>query len=44
MIISILYKVARKLLSVSGVLLRRDTDKDAECSYSGMRMWSCVVR
>ncbi|MFF3878289.1 integrase core domain-containing protein [Streptomyces sp. NPDC001978] len=30
MIILILYKVARKLLSVSGVLLRRDTAKDAE--------------
>ncbi len=25
-----LYKVARRLLSVPGVLLRRDTDKEAE--------------
>ncbi|MBV6702610.1 integrase core domain-containing protein [Kitasatospora aureofaciens] len=30
MIVSLLYKVARKLLSVPGVLLRRDTAKDAE--------------
>lgn len=30
MIVSMLYKVARKLLSVPGVLLRRDTAKDAE--------------
>ncbi|GAA3482047.1 hypothetical protein GCM10018966_065790 [Streptomyces yanii] len=30
MIVSLLYKVARKLLSVPGVLLRRDTSKDAE--------------
>ncbi|MGW3676408.1 hypothetical protein ACWD8C_36065, partial [Streptomyces sp. NPDC005166] len=30
MIISMLYKVARRLLSVPGVLLRRDTDKEAE--------------
>jgi hypothetical protein len=29
-IISMLYKVARRLLSVPGVLLRRDTSKDAE--------------
>jgi putative transposase len=29
-IISMLYKVARRLLSVPGVLLRRDTDKEAE--------------
>jgi putative transposase len=29
-IVSLLYKVARKLLSVPGVLLRRDTAKDAE--------------
>jgi hypothetical protein len=29
-IISMLYKVARKLLSFPGVLLRRDTAKDAE--------------
>src|SRR3979490_981405 len=28
--VSLLYKVARKLLSVPGVLLRRDTAKDAE--------------
>ncbi|MFJ2865919.1 integrase core domain-containing protein [Kitasatospora sp. NPDC087314] len=30
MIVSLVYKVARKLLSVPGVLLRRDTAKDAE--------------
>ncbi|WP_405476506.1 integrase core domain-containing protein [Streptomyces sp. NBC_00009] len=30
MIVSLLYKVARRLLSVPGVLLRRDTAKDAE--------------
>ncbi|MFC8239252.1 hypothetical protein [Streptomyces sp. NPDC057284] len=30
MIISMLCKVARRLLSVPGVLLRRDTDKEAE--------------
>ncbi|MFF1359990.1 integrase [Streptomyces sp. NPDC058297] len=30
MIISLLYKVARRLLSVPGVLLRHDTEKDAE--------------
>jgi putative transposase len=30
MIASLLYKVARRLLSVPGVLLRRDTAKDAE--------------
>ncbi|MFB7715190.1 integrase core domain-containing protein [Streptomyces sp. NPDC056105] len=30
MILSMLYKVARKLLSVPAVLLRRDTSKDAE--------------
>ncbi|MFE5585636.1 integrase core domain-containing protein [Kitasatospora sp. NPDC056531] len=30
MIVSLLYKVARKLLSVPGVLLRRDIAKDAE--------------
>ena len=30
MIVSLLYKVARGLLSVPGVLLRRDTAKDAE--------------
>jgi hypothetical protein len=29
-IVSLVYKVARKLLSVPGVLLRRDTAKDAE--------------
>ncbi|WP_406122379.1 hypothetical protein [Streptomyces canus] len=29
-IVSLLYKVARRLLSVPGVLLRRDTAKDAE--------------
>jgi hypothetical protein len=29
-IVSLLYKVARKLLSVPGVLLRRDSSKDAE--------------
>jgi hypothetical protein len=29
-ILSMLYKVARKLLSVPGVMLRRDTSKDAE--------------
>ncbi|MDH6580501.1 hypothetical protein P3T29_006193, partial [Kitasatospora sp. MAP5-34] len=30
MIVSLLYKVARRLLSAPGVLLRRDTAKDAE--------------
>lgn len=30
MIVSMLHKVARRLLSVPGVLLRRDTAKDAE--------------
>lgn len=29
-IVSMLYKVARKLLSIPGVLLRRDTAQDAE--------------
>ncbi|MFD0229661.1 integrase, partial [Streptomyces hirsutus] len=30
MTVSLLYKVARRLLSVPSVLLRRDTAKDAE--------------
>lgn len=30
MIVSLLYKVARRLLSVPGMLLHRDTAKDAE--------------
>ncbi len=30
MIVSLLYRVARRLLSVLSVLLRRDTAKDAE--------------
>jgi hypothetical protein len=42
-IVSLVYKVARKLLSVPGVLLRRDTAKDAELLVS-MRMRCCAVR
>ncbi|MET8221667.1 hypothetical protein [Streptomyces hirsutus] len=30
MIVSLLYRVTRKLLAVPGILLRRDTTKEAE--------------
>ncbi|MFE9611327.1 hypothetical protein [Streptomyces sp. NPDC006012] len=47
MIISMLYKVALRLLSFPGVLLRRDTAKDAELlvlrrENTVLRLWGAI--
>jgi hypothetical protein len=41
--VSLLYQLSRRLLSVPAVLLRRDISKDAELLVPGIRMQSCAA-